>query len=149
MMEFIQTLLNGNFATVISVMIAATLIAFTYYVALPAITERNQLREQLKKNHSPERVENLVESMAEELTSVTQQMVELSRILSEMQTHATATSRADGTAQAELYTMLDEIRQQMHNLATRFVSLTNTVNAMGGQRNVQRSPDSLNVRGLR
>lgn len=149
MMDFIQTLLNGNFATVISVLISAALIAFTWYIALPAITERNQLREQLKENHSPERVENLVEHMSEELASVTQQMTELSRVLAEMQTHATVTSRADGTAQAELYTLLDEIRQQMHNLATRFVSLTNTVKAMGGQRQVQRSPDGLNVRGLR
>lgn len=150
MMDFIQTLLNGNFATVISVLISGALIAFTWYIALPAITERNQLREQLKDtNHSPERVENLVERMSEELASVTQQMTELSRVLAEMQAHATVTSRADGTAQAELYTLLDEIRQQMHNLATRFVSLTNTVNAMGGQRQVQRSPDGLNVRGLR
>ena len=151
MMEFIQTLLNGNFATVISVLIAVALIAFTWYVALPAITERNQLREQLKEapTHSPERVENLVERMSEELASVTQQMTELSRVLAEMQAHATVTSRADGTAQAELYTLLDEIRQQLHNLATRFVNLTNTVNAMGGQRQVQRSPESLDVRGLR
>lgn len=149
MMDFIQTLLNGNFATVIAVIIAAALIAFTYYIALPAITERNQLREQVRDNHSPERVENLVERVAEELSQVTQQIAELNKAMSDMHSHATATSRADGTAQAEMYTVMDEIRQQLHNLATRFVSLTNTVNAMGGQRTSQRPPDSLNVRGLR
>lgn len=149
MMDFIQTLLNGNFATVIAVLIAGALIAFTYYVALPAITERNQLREQVRDNHSPERVENLVERVTEELSQVTQQIAELNKAMADMHSHATATSRADGTAQAEMYTVMDEIRQQLHNLATRFVSLTNTVNAMGGQRTSQRPPDSLNVRGLR
>lgn len=148
-MDFIQTLLNANFATVISAMIAAALIAFTYYVALPAIAERNELRDQVRDNHSPERVENLVDSVTEELAQVTQQIAALNKAIADMHSHAAATSRADGTAQAEMYTVMDEIRQQLHNLATRFVSLTNTVNAMGGQRTSQRPPDSLNVRGLR
>lgn len=151
MMDFILSLLNTNFATVIATIVTLALAAFTYYYALPAISERNTLREQLLTQTS-ERGDNQVELMAGELSQVTKQLESLHTMLAEMQASAATTSRAEGHAQAELCTLIDELRQQVQLLATRVVSLSNSVNvalSSPSAQRAQRGQDSTPVRGLR
>lgn len=141
-MSYVEWLLTSNYPTVIAICIAAACLAFLYYVALPAIQERNSLREQLSSLQ-----EMAPAGCDEELTECIESIRD---VVTKLQEDVAADRQAGNESQRDLLNVVSELRVNVNQLSARLLGLSNAVhlalNSSQGARIVGNGND---LRGLR
>lgn len=156
--ELISELLSTNFATVISVIVAALSLAFIYWIAIPAIRRSIELERELElvcaqlaqKETEPEinRVAEILSGIS--LLGDTMAMVKDTLMQVEGRLAASEQARTRGEEKnQEFYDHLNEVRQIMGTLSQRMMSLSTAVNQIANARARGISEAGDKVRGLR
>ena len=156
--ELISKLLSTNFATVISVLVAALALAFIYWIAIPAIRRTIELERELetvRTQLAQKETESEVNRVAEILSGIsllgdTMAMVKDTLMQVEGRLAASEQSRTRGEEKnQEFYDHLNEVRQIMGTLSQRMMSLSTAVNQIANARARGISEAGDKVRGLR
>ena len=156
--ELISKLLSTNFATAISVLVAALALAFIYWIAIPAIRRTIELERELEtvrtqlvqKETEPEinRVAEILSGIS--LLGDTMAMVKDTLMQVEGRLAASEQARTRGEEKnQEFYDHLNEVRQIMGSLSQRMMSLSTAVNQIANARARGISEAGDKVRGLR
>ena len=156
--ELISKLLSTNFATVISVLVAALALAFIYWIAIPAIRRTIELERELetvRTQLAQKETESEVNRVAEILSGIsllgdTMAMVKDTLMQVEGRLAASEQDRTRGEEKnQEFYDHLNEVRQIMGTLSQRMMSLSTAVNQIANARARGISEAGDKVRGLR
>ena len=156
--ELISKLLSTNFATVISVLVAALALAFIYWIAIPAIRRTIELERELdivRTQLAQKETESEVNRVAEILSGIsllgdTMAMVKDTLMQVEGRLAASEQARTRGEEKnQEFYDHLNEVRQIMGTLSQRMMSLSTAVNQIANARARGISEAGDKVRGLR
>ena len=156
--ELISKLLSTNFATAISVLVAALALAFIYWIAIPAIRRTIELERELetvRTQLAQKETESEVNRVAEILSGIsllgdTMAMVKDTLMQVEGRLAASEQSRTRGEEKnQEFYDHLNEVRQIMGTLSQRMMSLSTAVNQIANARARGISEAGDKVRGLR
>lgn len=156
--ELISELLSTNFATAISVLVAALALAFIYWIAIPAIRRTIELERELetvRTQLAQKETESEVNRVAEILSGIsllgdTMAMVKDTLMQVEGRLAASEQSRTRGEEKnQEFYDHLNEVRQIMGTLSQRMMSLSTAVNQIANARARGTSEAGDKVRGLR
>lgn len=156
--ELISKLLSTNFATVISVFVAALALAFIYWIAIPAIRRTIELERELetvRTQLAQKETESEINRAAEILSGIsllgdTMAMVKDTLMQVEGRLAASEQSRTRGEEKnQEFYDHLNEVRQIMGTLSQRMMSLSTAVNQIANARARGISEAGDKVRGLR
>lgn len=156
--ELISKLLSTNFATVISVLVAALALAFIYWIAIPAIRRTIELERELETvctQLAQKETESEVNRVAEILSGIsllgdTMAMVKDTLMQVEGRLAASEQARTRGEEKnQEFYDHLNEVRQIMGTLSQRMMSLSTAVNQIANARARGISEAGDKVRGLR
>ena len=141
-MSYIEWLLTSNYATIIAVFIAAVCLAFMYYVALPAIQERNSLREQLA---------SLQEAAPVSCdTEVSECLDSIRDVVMKLQADADAARLAGNDSQRDMLNVVSEIRTNVNQLSARLLELSNAVHlALNSSQGARLAGQGSDLRGLR
>lgn len=141
-MSYIEWLLTSNYATIIAVFIAAVCLAFMYYVALPAIQERNSLREQLA---------SLQEAAPVSCdTEVSECLDSIRDVVMKLQADADAARLAGNDSQRDMLNVVSEIRTNVNQLSARLLGLSNAVHlALNSSQGARLAGQGSDLRGLR
>ena len=156
--ELISELLSTNFATAISVLVAALALAFIYWIAIPAIRRTIELERELetvRTQLAQKETESEVNRVAEILSGIsllgdTMAMVKDTLMQVEGRLAASEQARTRGEEKnQEFYDHLNEVRQIMGTLSQRMMSLSTAVNQIANSRARGTSEAGDKVRGLR
>lgn len=156
--ELISKLLSTNFATAISVLVAALALAFIYWIAIPAIRRTIELEcelETVRTQLAQKETESEVNRVAEILSGIsllgdTMAMVKDTLMQVEGRLAASEQARTRGEEKnQEFYDHLNEVRQIMGTLSQRMMSLSTAVNQIANSRARGTSEAGDKVRGLR
>ena len=156
--ELISELLSTNFATAISVLVAALALAFIYWIAIPAIRRTIELERELetvRTQLAQKETESEVNRVAEILSGIsllgdTMAMVKDTLMQVEGRLAASEQVRTRGEEKnQEFYDHLNEVRQIMGTLSQRMMSLSTAVNQIANARARGISEAGDKVRGLR
>lgn len=156
--ELISKLLSTNFATAISVLVAALALAFIYWIAIPAIRRTIELERELetvRTQLAQKETESEVNRVAEILSGIsllgdTMAMVKDTLMQVEGRLAASEQARTRGEEKnQEFYDHLNEVRQIMGTLSQRMMSLSTAVNQIANARARGISEAGDKVRGLR
>ena len=156
--ELISKLISTNFATAISVLVAALSLAFIYWIAIPAIRRTIELERELetvRTQLAQKETESEVNRVAEILSGIsllgdTMAMVKDTLMQVEGRLAASEQSRTRGEEKnQEFYDHLNEVRQIMGTLSQRMMSLSTAVNQIANARARGISEAGDKVRGLR
>lgn len=143
-MSYIEWLLTSNYATIIAVIIAAICLAFLYYVALPAIQERNSLREQLA---------NMQEAATADCgcdAEVSECLDSIRDVVTKLQADAEAARLAGNDSQRDMLNVVSEIRTNVNQLSARLLGLSNAVHlALNSSQGARLAGQGSDLRGLR
>ena len=141
-MSYIEWLLTSNYATIIAVFIASVCLAFMYYVALPAIQERNSLREQLA---------SLQEAAPVSCdTEVSECLDSIRDVVMKLQADADAARLAGNDSQRDMLNVVSEIRTNVNQLSARLLGLSNAVHlALNSSQGARLAGQGSDLRGLR
>lgn len=141
-MSYIEWLLTSNYPTIIAVFIAAVCLAFMYYVALPAIQERNSLREQLA---------SLQEAAPVSCdTEVSECLDSIRDVVMKLQAEADAARLAGNDSQRDMLNVVSEIRTNVNQLSARLLGLSNAVHlALNSSQGARLAGQGSDLRGLR
>ena len=141
-MSYIEWLLTSNYPTIIAVFIAAVCLAFMYYVALPAIQERNSLREQLA---------SLQEAAPVSCdTEVSECLDSIRDVVMKLQADADAARLAGNDSQRDMLNVVSEIRTNVNQLSARLLGLSNAVHlALNSSQGARLAGQGSDLRGLR
>ncbi len=156
--ELISKLLSTNFATAISVLVAALALAFIYWIAFPAIRRTIELERELetvRTQLAQKETEPEINRVAEILSGIsllgdTMAMVKDTLMQVEGRLAASEQARTRGEEKnQEFYDHLNEVRQIMGALSQRMMSLSTAVNQIANARARGISEAGDKVRGLR
>lgn len=156
--ELISKLLSTNFATAISVLVAALALAFIYWIAIPAIRRSIELERELetvRAQLAQKETEPEINRVAEILSGIsllgdTMAMVKDTLMQVEGRLAASEQARTRGEEKnQEFYDHLNEVRQIMGTLSQRMMSLSTAVNQIANSRARGISEAGDKVRGLR
>ena len=156
--ELISKLLSTNFATAISVLVAALALAFIYWIAIPAIRRTIELERELelvRAQLAQKETEPEINRVAEILSGIsllgdTMAMVKDTLMQVEGRLAASEQARTRGEEKnQEFYDHLNEVRQIMGTLSQRMMSLSTAVNQIANARARGISEAGDKVRGLR
>lgn len=156
--ELISKLLSTNFATAISVLVAALALAFIYWIAIPAIRRSIELERELelvRAQLAQKETEPEINRVAEILSGIsllgdTMAMVKDTLMQVEGRLAASEQARTRGEEKnQEFYDHLNEVRQIMGTLSQRMMSLSTAVNQIANARARGISEAGDKVRGLR
>ena len=156
--ELISKLLSTNFATAISVLVAALALAFIYWIAIPAIRRTIELERELetvRTQLAQKETESEINRAAEILSGIsllgdTMAMVKDTLMQVEGRLAASEQARTRGEEKnQEFYDHLNEVRQIMGTLSQRMMSLSTAVNQIANSRARGTSEAGDKVRGLR
>lgn len=156
--ELISKLLSTNFATAISVLVAALALAFIYWIAIPAIRRTIELERELetvRAQLAQKETEPEINRVAEILSGIsllgdTMAMVKDTLMQVEGRLAASEQARTRGEEKnQEFYDHLNEVRQIMGALSQRMMSLSTAVNQIANARARCISEAGDKVRGLR
>lgn len=158
MSELISKLLSTNFATVISVLVAAAALAFIYWIAIPAIRrsielerELETVRAQLKQKETEPEINQVADVLSSiSMLGETMAMVKDTLLQVEGRLAASEQARTRGEEKnQEFYDHLNEVRQIMGTLSQRMMSLSTAVNQIANSRSRGHDESGGKVRGLR
>lgn len=129
-MGVIETLLNSNFSTVASFIVAALALAFIWYVALPKIAELNEVKSQLAEAQSQasQRDNAQVEGIAAVATELSAAMATIQTSLEAMQVDSRRRSTDVVANHDAMLTNIAEVRHQVSTLAQHVLNLSSAVN---------------------
>lgn len=141
-MNYVEWLLTSNYATIIAVGIAAACLAFVYYIALPAMRERNSLREQLA-------------SLSEAAPSACDAEVaicldDIREVVTQLQADVEAARQTGNDSQRDLLNVVSELRINVNQLSARLLGLSNAVHlALNSSQGARITGNGNDLRGLR
>jgi len=128
-MGVIETLLNSNFSTVASFIVAAIALAFIWYVALPKIAELSEVKSQLAEAQSQaSQRDNAQVDIAAVATELSVAMATIQTSLEAMQVDSRRRSTDVVANHDAMLTNIAEVRHQVSTLAQHVLNLSSAVN---------------------
>lgn len=127
-MGVIETLLNSNFSTVVSFIVAGLALAFIWYVALPKMAELSEVKKQLAEAQQGPAPSAQVEEMVAAVTLLAASVAEIKTSLNAFQSDSRRRHNDSVASQDTMLTTIAEVRHQVATLGQHVISLSGSVN---------------------